>query len=375
MKLTTAGESHGKGLYGILTDVPSNLAVDIQEIDAELALRQSGYGRGGRQKIEKDHVQILSGVRNGKTLGSPVCFCVENRDYANWQPYMDAEACDVSKKTLTRVRPGHADLTGMIKYDHDDARNVLERASARETAARVVGGSICKQFLAAFGVQIAARVVSVAGVKDEGEYTFSQIAAAKDSPLFMLDKEAESRAMQAIDACKADGDTAGGVIEIRVAGMKKGFGSCMEYDRKLDGLLAGAVMSVQAIKGVEFGMGFDCAAHKGSEVHDEIFAENGKIVRKTNRAGGIEGGMSNGEEIVIRAAMKPIPTLMRGLQTVDYATGEAALSAPERSDVTAVPACAVVLEAAVAVCLSQVVGKRLGGDHMGEMVERWNALR
>ena len=374
MKLTTAGESHGKGLYGILTDVPSNFTVDVEAINAELGLRQSGYGRGGRQKIETDSVEIFSGVRNGKTLGSPICFGVKNRDYENWQPFMDAQSADVTKKRLTAVRPGHADLSGMLKYHHDDARNVLERASARETAARVAGGSICRQFLRVFGVEIASHVVSVGGIKDEGKYSFNQIKDAKSSPLFMLDKDAEKRAIAVIDQLKKDGDTAGGVIEVRVKGLKSGFGSPMEYERKLDAKLAAACMSVQAIKGVEIGVGFAAADQKGSEVHDEIFLENGAFVRKTNRAGGIEGGMSNGEEIVIRAAMKPIPTLMKGLRTVDVDTMQAAKSAPERSDVTAVPACAVVLEAAVAVCLSEVVAVRLGGDDIEEMVERWNKL-
>ena len=374
MKLTTAGESHGKGLYGILTDVPSNFTVDVEAINAELGLRQSGYGRGGRQKIETDSVEIFSGVRNGKTLGSPICFGVKNRDYENWQPFMDAQSADVTKKRLTAVRPGHADLSGMLKYHHDDARNVLERASARETAARVAGGSICRQFLRVFGVEIASHVVSVGGIKDEGKYSFNQIKDAKSSPLFMLDKDAEKRAIAVIDQLKKDGDTAGGVIEVRVKGLKSGFGSPMEYERKLDAKLAAACMSVQAIKGVEIGVGFAAADQKGSEVHDEIFLENGAFARKTNRAGGIEGGMSNGEEIVIRAAMKPIPTLMKGLRTVDVDTMQAAKSAPERSDVTAVPACAVVLEAAVAVCLSEVVAGRLGGDDIEEMVERWNKL-
>ncbi len=374
MKLTTAGESHGKGLYGILTDVPSNFTVDVEAINVELSLRQSGYGRGDRQKIETDSVEIFSGVRNGKTLGSPICFGVKNQDYENWKPFMDEQSADVTKKRLTAVRPGHADLSGMLKYHHDDARNVLERASARETAARVAGGSICRQFLQVFGVEIASHVVSVGGIEDEGEYPFNRIKDAKSSPLFMLNKDAEKRAIAVIDQLKKDGDTAGGVIEVRVKGLKSGFGSPMEYERKLDAKLAAACMSVQAIKGVEIGIGFAAATQKGSEVHDEIFLENGAFVRKTNRAGGIEGGMSNGEEIVIRAAMKPIPTLMKGLRTVDVDTMQAAKSAPERSDVTAVPACAVVLEAAVAVCLSEVVAGRLGGDDIEEMVERWNKL-
>lgn len=374
MKLTTAGESHGKGLIGILEGVPSNLRVDLEEINRELAARQSGYGRGGRQKIERDEAEILAGVRGGRTLGSPVAFLVKNRDYENWRPYMDAQSADEEKRALTRVRPGHADLAGMIKYDHADARNVLERASARETAARVAGGAVCRGFLREFGVKIASYVVKICGVTDENEYTFDRICRARESELFMLSAETERRAKEKIDELKADGDTAGGVIELRVSGLKSGFGSCMEYAEKLDARLAAAVMSVQAIKGVEFGLGFAAAERSGRHVHDEI-AFDGKYRRTTNRAGGIEGGMSNGEEIVIRAVMKPIPTLMRGLGTVDTATGLAAVAAPERSDVTAVPACSVVLEAAVAVCLADAVAARLGGDNMREMKERWDRLQ
>ena len=373
MILTTAGESHGKGLVGILERVPSNLRIDLGEINRELAARQSGYGRGGRQKIERDEVEILSGIRGGRTLGSPVCFMVANRDYANWQPYMDAERADERSRELTRVRPGHADLAGMIKYGHADARNVLERASARETAARVAGGAICRQFLRRFGVEIASYVVKICGIADENAHAFDEIRGARASDLFMLDAGAEKRAKEKIDELKAAGDTAGGVIELRVRGLKSGFGSCMEYSRKLDGRLAAAAMSVQAVKGVEIGLGFACADRSGKDVHDEIYYD-GEYRRLTNRAGGIEGGMSNGEEIVLRAVMKPIPTLMRGLATVDTRTGLAAVAAPERSDVTAVPACSVVLEAAVAVCLSEVVRERLGGDNMREMEERWKQI-
>lgn len=374
MKLTTAGESHGKMLLGIIEGLPSNLSIDEQEINKYLALRQSGYGRGGRQKIEKDEVEILSGVRNRKTLGSPVAFCVKNSDYANWEYTMSPQDADVTAKTLTRVRPGHADLTGMIKYAHTDARNVLERASARETAVRVVGGTIARQYLRQLGVSVSGYVRCVCGIEDSNYYPFEKLESAQEQPLFMLDGKKQSQAMQLIDRLKDDGDTAGGIIEVRVKGLKSGFGSCMTYDQKLDGILCGALMSVQAIKGVEVGMGFDCGRLAGSKVHDEIYLKDGKYCRSTNNAGGIEGGMSNGEEIVLRAVMKPIPTLMQGLKTVDTATGEVATAAGERSDVAAICACEVILESVVCTALAQVVANRLGGDNMAEVVGRYSLL-
>lgn len=371
IKLTTAGESHGKMLVGILEGLPSNMPVDIQEIDKYLALRQSGYGRGGRQKIEKDKIEILSGVRNKSTLGSPVSFCVVNGDYANWQAYMAPEGADVTQKVLTKVRPGHADLTGMIKYGHADARNVLERASARETAIRVAGGSIARQYLKLLGVTVSGYVKSVCGIKDDKAYKFEELEQAKSHPLFMLDGETERRAVKLIDDLKAQGDTAGGVVELRVKGLKSGFGSCMRYADKLDAILCAEVMSVQAIKGVEIGLGFAAGELPGSKVHDEIVLNDGKYSRTTNNAGGIEGGMSNGEEIVIRAAMKPIPTLMKGLKTVDTATGQAAIAASERSDVAAICACEIILESVVCLALANVVSNRLGGDNLKEVIERY----
>ena len=374
MKLTTAGESHGKALIGIIEGLPSNLEIDVEEINYYLALRQSGYGRGGRQKIEKDSVEIVSGVRNGLTLGSPLAFSVQNKDYENWREIMAPESADIGQRRLTKVRPGHADLTGILKYDQTDARNVLERASARETAARVVGGSIARQYLKALGVEISGYVKSVGNVVDPHIYAFERLSEAKKNPLFMLDNEKEKEAEKLIDALRANGDTAGGIIEIRVKGLKSGFGSCMQYSTKLDAVLCGAMMSVQAIKGVEVGMGFEAAKTKGSKVHDEIYY-NGKYFRKTNNAGGIEGGMSNGEEIVPRAAMKPIPTLMQGLNTVDISNNEPAKAAGERSDVAAVCAAEIILESVVAFALADVVSKRLGGDNMREVLERYRALR
>lgn len=374
MKLTSAGESHGKALIGIIEGLPSNLQINVDEINGDLALRQSGYGRGARQKIEKDKIEILSGMRGGLTLGSPLAFSVNNRDYENWREIMSPENANLSQRTLTKVRPGHADLTGVIKYDQTDARNILERASARETAVRVAAGSIAKQYLSALGVSVSGYVKSVCGVTDEKEYDFESLAEAKSHPLFMLDGEKESKAQKLIDTLKTEGDTAGGVVEVRVKGLKSGFGSCMTYADKLDAKIAFAVMSVQAIKAVEFGLGFKAADLRGSKVHDEIYYDNG-FCRRTNNAGGIEGGMSNGEEIVVRAAMKPIPTLMRGLNTVDYVTLQPVKAAGERSDVAAICAAEIIVESAVAFAVAEAVADRIGGDNMREVTERYRALR
>ncbi len=374
MKLTTAGESHGKGLIAVIAGLPANLKLDIEEINYYLSLRQGGYGRGARQKIERDTVEILSGVRNSLTLGSPVTLLIKNNDYVNWSEVMSAEKADTSLRRLTKVRPGHADLAGVLKYGHDDARNVLERASARETAARVAAGTVAKQYLKELGVEISGFVKAVCGVTDEKDYPFEALDNAKKSRLFMLDKDKEEKAVALLDELKENGDTAGGVLEIRVKGLKSGFGSCMTYDQKLDARLAFAAMSVQAVKGVEIGLGFKAAGMRGSKVHDEIYY-NGGYYRKTNNAGGIEGGMSNGEEIVLRAAMKPIPTLMCGLNTVDIITHESVKAASERSDVCAVCAAEVILESAVAFALAQTVAERLGGDDMREVKERYALLR
>ena len=378
MKLTTAGESHGKALVAILEGIPAHLQLDMEKLQADLALRQSGFGRGGRQKIEKDRAEILTGVRNGETLGSPITLCIYNRDFANWENCMSDGACDESmmaQKALTKVRPGHADLTGMQKFAQADARNILERASARETAIRVAAGGIYKQYLSALGVEITGFVREVCGVKDEGEYTFDEILSNKNAETGILNPAVSEKAKEKISALKTAGDTAGGMVEIRVRGLKGGFGSVMTYGEKLDGRLAQGLMSIQAVKGVEIGMGFGVASVSGKDVHDEIFYDMERgYYRETNRAGGIEGGMSNGEEIVLRLAMKPIPTLMRGLQTVDTATGEAATAASERSDVCALVAIEVIAEAVVAQVLAFAVAERLGGDVMAQVVERYKDL-
>ena len=372
MKITTAGESHGKGLVAIIEGLPAGLTLDLAAINAALSLRQSGYGRGARQKLEKDRAEIISGVRNLKTLGSPLTLFIENRDYANWADYMAPEGCDESARRLTKVRPGHADLTGMKKFGQTDARNILERASARETAVRVAAGEVCRQLLGALGVEVTGFVRSVGTVDGGGDFTFEDIKSSRGANLLMMKNE--RAAMKFIDECGAAGDTCGGVLELRVKGLKSGFGSCMTYAQKLDARLVSALMSVQAVKGAEVGLGFETARLRGSEAHDELYLKDGKIVRKTNRAGGIEGGMSNGEELILRAAMKPIPTLMKGLCTVDTDTVSETRAATERSDVCAIAACEVVLESALLLELCAVVLERLGGDTMQEIVERYGRL-
>lgn len=378
MKLTTAGESHGRALIAVIEGLPAHLQLDIEKINDALARRQSGYGRGGRQKIEKDVVEILTGARNGETLGSPLTLCIYNRDFANWESCMSAKKCDaeaMDKKRLTRVRPGHADLTGMLKFEQEDARNILERASARETAIRVAAGEVYRQYLAALGVEICGYVKEVCGINDANVYAFNELKKAKETELGMLNAALEQQAKAKIDELKAQGDTAGGMVEIRVKGFKSGFGNVMTYEGKLDAQLAQGLMSIQAVKGVEIGEGFEVASKSGRDVHDEIFYEEGTgFYRMTNRAGGIEGGMSNGEEIVVRVAMKPIPTLMQGLQTVDFLTKEVAVAAAERSDVCAIFALETIAETVVAEVLANAVEKRLGGDTMAQVCARYKEL-
>ena len=378
MKLTTAGESHGKALVAIIEGLPAHLPIEKSRINEALARRQGGYGRGARQKIEKDCVEILTGVRNCQTLGSPLTLCIYNKDYENWTAVMSADACDgdaMESKHLTKVRPGHADLTGVVKFGQTDARNILERASARETAIRVAAGEVYRSYLSMLGVEVASYTLEVCGIKDEKSYTFEEVCGAKNTELGMLDGRLETLAKEKIASLKAAGDTAGGVVELRVKGLKCGFGSMMTYAEKLDARLAQGLMSIQAAKGVEFGLGFAVAEKCGSEVHDEIFYDEAKgVYRNTNRAGGIEGGMSNGEEIVIRVAMKPIPTLMKGLKTIDYQTKEEATAAAERSDVCAIYAFSVIAEAVVAQVLADAVAERLGGDTMEQVVKRYNEL-
>ena len=378
MRLITAGESHGKALVAIIEGLPAHLHLDIEEINRALALRQSGFGRGGRQKIEKDRVEILTGMRNGETLGSPLTLCIYNKDFANWENCMSAEACDsemMQKKSLTKVRPGHADLTGTLKYAQTDARNILERASARETAIRVASGEVYRQYLSCLGVEICGCVREVCGITDENEYTFEDLKKSKTTDLGMIDTTSSEKAKAKISELRSAGDTAGGIVEIRVKGLKSGFGSVMSYNEKLDGQLAQGLMSIQAVKGVEIGAGFGVVHKSGKDIHDEIFYDEERgYYRETNRAGGIEGGMSNGEEIVLRIAMKPIPTLMKGLRTVDCVSKEKGISASERSDVCAIFALQIIAESVVAEVLANAVEKRLGGDTISQIKERYERL-
>jgi chorismate synthase len=372
LRYLTAGESHGPALTAIVEGLPANLEISEEDINCHLARRQQGHGRGGRMKIETDRVRFLSGVRWGKTLGSPITLSIENRDWANWDKKMSPLACDrVEGIAVTHPRPGHADLSGVIKYRQDDARNILERSSARETAARVAVGALCRKFLADLGIEVFGYVVELGGVTagDDGQDLRGRFARAEESPCRTFDPAAELTMIKRIDEAKAAGDTLGGVVEVVVLGAPVGLGSYVHWDRRLDGRLAQAVMSIQAFKGVEIGLGFAAARLPGSQVHDEIGYEKGGFLRRSNRAGGLEGGMTNGEAIVIRGAMKPIPTLYQPLQTVDLVTKETFAATVERSDVCAVPAAAVVAEAVVAIELAEAVLEKFGGDAMEEVQE------
>jgi chorismate synthase len=384
-RFTTAGESHGPGLLAIVEGVPAGLPIRAEEIDAELQRRQGGYGRGGRMRIESDRAQILSGVRHGEALGSPISLLIRNRDWDNWTRAMSAEpAEDPGDAELHRrvyqPRPGHADLVGVLKYDRTDARDILERASARETAARVAAGAIAKRFLAELGVHIGSHVISLGGIWAElPDALPDELNAVSDvSPVRCLDAKAEAAMIEAIDVAKRDGDTLGGIFEVVVTGLPIGLGSHVSWDRKLDGRLGGAVMSIQAVKGVEIGNGFTGANTPGSRVHDEIVRdrakrEGGGYGRRTNRAGGLEGGITTGAALVVRGAMKPISTLMQPLQTVDLQTGEAAVAVRERSDVCALPAAGVVGEAMVALVLADAVLEAFGSGAIRDVRARLEA--
>lgn len=362
LRFLTAGETHGKCLVAILEGMCSNLRIDENEINEYLKLRQGGYGRGGRMKIETDRVQILSGVRGGVTLGSPIALMIENRDFENWENIMGTKFATDERK-VTTPRPGHADLTGALKYGHSDIRNVLERASARETAIRTAVGAICIQLLKNLGIQIFSRVVAIGSVKDESSYTEDNFETKiSNSDLRMYDSSAEEKAKQLIDKAKQNGESLGGVVEIAVKNVPAGLGSYVQYDRKADANLTMALMSIQAIKAVEIGDGIKNAYNFGSLVHDEIFYENEKFFRKTNRAGGIEGGMTNGEDIVMRAYMKPIPTLYTPLNTVDFITKESKKATVERSDICAVSAASIVCQSAVAFEIAKMILDKYDSD-------------
>jgi chorismate synthase len=400
LRFSTAGESHGKALVTIVEGLPAGLPVSAEWVDRELARRMQGYGRGARMKIERDHIEWLSGLRAGETLGSPVAMLIQNRDWANWEDVMAYEAAEgtgeLRRRRVTRPRPGHADLAGVLKYDRVDARDILERASARETTARVAAGALAKRLLDEFGVEVGSHVLSMGGIRTAPASLPVPLNEASDrSEVRVLDAAAEAEIIRRIDAAKKAGDTLGGEVEVVARGVVVGLGSHVSWDRKLDGRLAGMLMSIPAVKGVEIGMGFEAARRPGSEVHDPI--EGGEVGKRgsdarggyrrpTNNAGGLEGGMTTGEPVVVKVAMKPIATLMSPLATVDLASGEPAKAVSERSDVTAVPAMGVIAEALVALALADAMLEKFGGDSLGEMRRnydgyvaalgsRWAALR
>jgi chorismate synthase len=376
LRWLTAGESHGRALVAICEGMPAGVEIITADLAAALARRRAGYGRGARMKFEQDEAEITAGVRHGRTLGGPVAIRVANSEWPKWETVMSADPVDprvlaeqARNAPLTRPRPGHADLAGMQKYGHDDARAVLERASARETAARVALGELARRFLhQALGAQIVSHVVAIGSVSaPEGVVPGPQDAALVDQdPVRCLDPVASAAMREEIDLARKEGDTLGGVIEVAIYGLPPGLGSHVHWDRRLDGRLAGAMMSIQAIKGVEIGDGFTTARRRGSLAHDEIEGTGDGIRRRTNRAGGIEGGMSTGEQIRVRVAMKPISTVPRALATVDVRTGEPARAINQRSDVTAVPAAGVVAEAMAALVLADAAMEKFGGDSVTE---------
>ncbi|HTJ80524.1 MAG TPA: chorismate synthase [Polyangiaceae bacterium] len=370
LRWLTAGESHGPELVVIIEGIPAGLAIERARIDHELARRQRGYGRGGRMKIETDRAEIVSGVRGGETIGGPIALRIANKDFASWQGRMGADPFPSPPEPLTRPRPGHADLAGGLKYDRRDLRDVLERASARETAARTAAGAVARMLLEAVAIRVGAHVLSIGDVTAAPHGTDDEILSrAAASEMACADPAAEEAMRAAILAASHDGDTLGGTFEVIAVGVPPGLGSHVQWDRKLDGRLAQALMSIPAIKGVEIGLGFEAARRRGSTVHDpiELNAASRRYVRPTNGAGGLEGGISNGMPIVCRAAMKPISTLRRALPSVDMATRAPVEAAFERSDVCAVPAASVVGEAMVLLTLADALLEKLGGDAMTEV--------
>ena len=378
LRFLSAGESHGPALTVLLDGVPAGLPlVTAEHVDPWLRRRQGGYGRGRRQVIESDTARVLAGVRAGRTTGAPLSLQIENRDWRNWETIMSPEpGGEPRKRALTKARPGHVDLAGGIKYGHKDLRDVLERASARETASRVAAGAVALRLLAEAGVEGSARVVHMAGIPCDGGMDWERLDELDDSPFRTFDAAAEDAIRARVDQAKRDGDTLGGIVEARFRGLPVGLGSHTQWDRKLDGRLAQAVMSTQAIKGVEIGDGWRNATVPGSEVHDAVFHDDGRgYHRPSNRAGGLEAGITNGEDVVVRAAMKPIATLMRPLPTVDVVTHEPADAARERSDTTAVPAASIVVLAMCALVLADALLEKFGADTVRELRERVAAHR
>jgi chorismate synthase len=378
LRFTTAGESHGPGLVAIVEGLPAGLELDRERLDREMARRQLGHGRGGRMKIESDAVEVRSGVRHGRTLGSPVAVLVANRDYANWDERMNPWPVDAEVEEVHTPRPGHADLAGLLKFGHRDARNVLERASARETAARVAAGSLAKEFLRAVGVSVHSHVIRIGSVAapERGDLGPEDFAAVDESPVRCLDAGAASEMVAEIDRLRKANESLGGVFEVRAFGLVPGVGSHVSWEERLDSRLAQAVVSIQAVKGVSVGEAWEVARLRGSESHDEIFfSEERGWHRETNRAGGVEGGMSNGEPLVVRGALKPISTLTKPLRSVDTETKQPTEALRERTDSTVVPAAGVVAEAMVALVLARCYREKLGGDHIDDVLAALAAYR
>ena len=390
LRYITAGESHGKALIGIIEGIPSGLSLAVKDIDTDLQRRQGGYGRGGRMKIESDHAEIVSGVRWGKTTGSPISLLIENKDWENWRDGMSTlKKHEGSIKPVTRARPGHADLPGVMKYDHRDIRNILERSSARETAMRVGLGAIAKRFLAEFDIKIGSFVIRIGNqgiAKSTGKSSAVRSYFAKENELLQMHTKAEKspvrcpdarasrRMKQVIDRALKQGNSLGGMFEVFVTNVPIGLGSHIQWDRRLDGRLAHAIMSIQAIKGVEIGLGFEMSQRSGSEVMDEIFyTATSRFYRKTNNSGGVEGGMTNGMPIILRAAMKPIPTQRKPLRSVDITTKKSVRAAYERSDTCAVPAAGVIGEAMVALTIVDAFLEKFGGDSIKEVKRNYKS--
>jgi chorismate synthase len=370
LRVITAGESHGPGLTCIVEGLPAGLALDRDAINRDMARRQLGHGRGGRMKIEKDAADITSGVRHGLTLGGPIALQVVNRDYANWEERMNPWPVEAAVPEVHLPRPGHADLAGLWKYGFTDVRNVLERASARETAARVAGGAVAKQFLRAVGVEVVSHVTQIGGVRapEQDGLAFEDFAAVDESPVRCLDADAARAMVEEINVLRKRNESLGGVFELRAFGVVPGLGSHVSWEQRLDGRIGMALLSIQALKGVGLGDGFDLAGRPGSDAHDEIFYDDDRgYYRETNRAGGLEGGMTTGEPLIVRCAMKPLPTLTKPLRSVDVATREPAQALRERTDSCVVPAAGVVGEAMLAIVLAGAYREKFGGDHVDDV--------
>ena len=371
IRFTTAGESHGPGLTAVVEGLPAGIELTPEDIDGDLARRQLGHGRGGRMKIEKDRAEVTSGIRHGRTLGSPVSLRIANRDYKNWEERMNPWPVDAEVAEVHLPRPGHADLPGVQKYGFTDVRNVLERASARETTARVAAGALAKVYLRAFGVEIRSHVLRIGSVTAplRDDLTPDSFTAVDESPVRCLDADASAAMVEEINVARKANESLGGIYDVVAFGVTPGIGSYVSWETRLDGRLAQAIMSIQAMKGVGIGDGFDLAGRVGSKAHDEIFhTEEHGFERETNRAGGIEGGMTNGDLVVVRGAMKPLPTLTKPLRSVDIETKEPAAALRERTDSCTVPAAAVVAEAMVALVLADAYKDKLGGDHVDDAV-------